>query len=119
MRVNMQRPIKFRGWHPKWKLMTGTPATQSNNFDFTFTAKTNKEPIGEIDSMDDFIIEQYTGLKDKNGVDIYQSDLCAMNSYLTAEVRYKVNMGAWYAGSKRLTKELASQIEVKGNIHES
>lgn len=105
------REIKFRAWDNVLGRWTG--AFDMDNDGVVY-------PAAFSDGVDHSIdIEQYTGLKDKNGREIYESDKCAINGYLTSVVRYKESMGAWYVGHKRLTKELAVSIEVKGNVHES
>lgn len=131
----MDREIKFRFWNPKGFCGAGYMDTApydvfmdgaggiyeppSRNYD---------TPNQEIEKDDSGIIAmQFTGLTDKNGKDIYESDLIS-DGHFTFEVIFK--NGAYRATlpdgmtitihellRKRAIADMA--IEVIGNIHES
>ena len=86
----MTREIKFRAWDKKTKTMS-----------IGFTLREIESDFGhQITTPDFFVvdeceIQQFTGLQDKNGKDIYEGDICRNHIYNTLD---KLHVVEWRDG---------------------
>ena len=124
-----QREIKFRVWDKSQNKFLDYPC-YFNNKDFNeFTAFDRYFKCDE----EGCILQQYTGLKDKNGREIYEGDIVQYNrrsSYdgINFEVKWSEDNWGWVLVSKNkdyLVNERTPEgyryefIEIVGNIFEN
>ena len=121
----MQREIKFRAWDKKnAKMFTVDYLEYPNNHT---QIDNDKLTIGTVEDNDyhdfeDMVLMQYTGLKDKNGVEIYEGDIVRKGYDSRAtEVYWHQNTACWRRdGFTGMTKgDMALMGEVIGNIYEN
>lgn len=118
----MSRPIRFRAWDNENKvylepdevfLISGKGLPARFQQKFGYVADKNLE------------LEQYTGLKDNNGKEIYEGDIACIQG-----IKYYVDFehgGFWFNNDKRRWKANRplthfveiNDCEIIGNIHEN
>lgn len=118
----MNREIKFRAWNSKNKWMDAGPFWVDNDGGIYETPQNRYDtPHTEIESTKDLVLMQYTGLKDKNGTEIYEGDICkAPHDFGPAGFVERTFTVRWHneLGYQWNYWDLVN-IEVIGNIYEN
>lgn len=118
------REIKFRAWDAKQKIMCYEVDIYSRPHEtVTWWTGQHRYPAGnKADFFDnggkDNVLMQFSGLKDKNGTQIWEDDICRQNfsgKITIGDVRIEPTRGAVLSGH---TPIWPHDIEVLGNQYE-
>ena len=109
------REIKFRAWDKKRNIMIGEDYPYNwDDKKEEFWGDSNEIKLTSIQYIHNCILMQYTGLKDKNGKEIYEGDI--VNGEL---VEFLYNFGEWDNCFGYYLPEKESDREIIGNVFEN
>lgn len=123
---------KFRAWLPtlKWMCSVSTILFDENSVDVYKTGDTERVTEMSV-NQDEVILMQSTGLKDKNGVEIFEGDVAVMDGWRRQVVTFGTQEVEEEFGSVRIYRgfnlylgggypnAVMSEFEVIGNIYEN
>ena len=113
----MKREIKFRAWNKKDKVMVDVAAMNFGPSGFWSLIEDAYD--AELQLADSYELMQYTGLKDKNGREIYEGDIVKNEYGKVMEVNYDPRSAAFGVGDYYFgTIGSGKILEVIGNIYE-
>ena len=115
------RNIKFRAWDTENKEML---KVQELDFEDTFYGgrlSIRVDKYNDYFDMEDMILMQYTGLKDKNGKEIYEGDIVKSYYYIpnqdgTEGERYTIKLIAFDETLCKYNIDMFENLEVIGNV---
>lgn len=130
------RDIKFRAWSGKQgAFIQEAFSVLADGSGIRITIPVDDDVVQDVNAEfyfqdnDNLAVQQFTGLKDKNGVEIYEGDLVEFKlggekvigavSYMDSQARWVKTFTPSYGAGEKDLSSYASSHEVVGNIYES
>ena len=124
----MSREILFRAWHKKRKKYYEVLHLHINELEGNWATCKGYNIIEQKDihiqvQPEECIIEQYTGLKDKNGNNIFEGDKLSLDGDCVGHIIY--DDGCFHLlvegnqqGRSPILQERTKRFKITGNIHQ-
>ena len=118
------RELKFRAWIKNYNCYADVLGFEQDRLFVQFQSGERAQHRLYV-PIEDCVLEQYTGLKDKNGKEIYEGDVVNIQG-----IKYYVDFeygGLWFNNDNRKWKanrpfthfQEINDTEVVGNVHEN
>lgn len=122
----MNREIKFRIWDGEYFMMPDRTFDDECFIALDGQLRHVYEQGGYYSSKDtqalkgEYVIEQFTGWKDENGVEIYEGDLLSHpNQPLKFEARWDGSGFKLFYNGHAQKSEITTYMKIVGNIHQN
>jgi hypothetical protein len=125
--ITLMNAIAFRAWHKKQRKMYYVSALHFNSDINTYKKKsvatveliTDPFSLSTLQVVDasEVILLQYTGLKDKDGQEMYEGDVIEHEFFGRSEINYDERRGLFETGHMRMWS--IRESHVIGNVYEN